>query len=58
MKDWIKKNPNKLGVILWATYSWLKAVAEARFGFQFLAATDAFIMAMLTALGLHSVSRK
>ena len=57
MKDWIKANPNKIGVVLWAFYSWAKAFAAARLGFQFLPETDALIMAALTALGVHSVSR-
>ncbi len=56
--SWVKQNPNKLGVILWAFYEWAKAVAHARFQFDFLPQTDGLIMTALTGLGLHSVTRK
>ncbi len=58
MKNWIKQNPNKLGVILWAFYSWAKAFAAARFGFHFLAETDALFMTALTVFGLYSTTKK
>lgn len=55
---WVRANPNKCGVLSWTVYSWAKAVAAARFNWNFLPETDMLVMGVFTALGLHSVTRK
>ncbi len=58
MFDWIKRNPNRIMGLIWPTYIWGKAVAHARFGFDFLPETDSYLMAILTAFGIVAVTNR
>ncbi len=58
VKDWIKRNPNKVGVLVMLTLGWIRFILNKYTGIQISPETENYVLSVLTVLGVITATRK
>ncbi len=58
MKEWIKKNPNKCGMLIMLTLGWARVMLHKYFGLTVSPETENYVLEILTVFGLYSTTRR